>query len=236
MEKTVKYGEYQITKAENGSIKVFKNDELQKSAMAALREIAQLVGVEIEESWNTQQTGAKLIKAIEERLSADAGSGINASHFMENFGTMESQEKTPKLTPAEHLVQLALRMCVNPEDNEFNADLFDMDELINIASSHGFEEDDLIDAYNGIMESGELLAMDEITEGVSVGLADAIIATCCCFCLINEQVYKYQIATIHGFCKECGVNGESVTLWLVEFLKKKYTEGDAVPDFETIDF
>ena len=68
MEKSVKYGDYQITKADNGSISVLKNGEPQKSAMAALREIADLIGFEIEEGWNTQQTGAKLIKAIDQRL------------------------------------------------------------------------------------------------------------------------------------------------------------------------
>ena len=229
MEKSVKYGDYQITKADNGSISVLKNGEPQKSAMAALREIADLLGFEIEEGWNTQQTGAKLIKAIDQRLE----NGIDEEEFLKHFAPAETQEK--KLAPAMRLVQLALRTCVSPEDG-FQADLFDLDELMDIAVHFGFERDDIIDAYNEIMESGELLAMDEIVEGVNVGLADAIIATCCGFCLTSDEVYKYRIATIHGFCKECGLEGHSVTLWLIEFLKKNYEDTASMPKFETIDF
>ena len=229
MEKTVKYGDYQITKAENASISVLKNGELQKNTKAALREVADLIGLTPEDGWNTQQFGAKLIKAIEQRLEE----GIDEEEFLKHFAPAETQEK--KLTPAMRLVQLALRTCVSPEDG-FQADLFDLDELMDIAVHFSFERDDIIDAYNEIMESGELLAMDEIVEGVSVGLADAIIATCCGFCLTSDEVYKYRIATIHGFCKECGLEGHSVTLWLIEFLKKNYEDTASMPKFETIDF
>ena len=229
MEKTVKYGDYQITKAENASISVLKNGELQKNTKAALREVADLIGLTPEDGWNTQQFGAKLIKAIEQRLEE----GIDEEEFRKHFAPAETQEK--KLTPAMRLVQLALRTCVSPEDG-FQADLFDLDELMDIAVHFSFERDDIIDAYNEIMESGELLAMDEIVEGVSVGLADAIIATCCGFCLTRDEVYKYRIATIHGFCKECGLEGHSVTIWLIEFLKKNYEDTASMPKFETIDF
>lgn len=229
MEKTVKYGDYQITKADNGSISVLKNGDSQSNAKAALREVAELIDFKPEEGWNTQQFGAKLIKAIEQRLE----NGIDEEEFLKHFAPAETQEK--KLAPAMRLVQLALRTCVSPEDG-FQADLFDLDELMDIAVHFGFERDDIIDAYNEIMESGELLAMDEIVEGVSVGLADAIIATCCGFCLTSDEVYKYRIATIHGFCKECGLEGHSVTLWLIEFLKKNYEDTASMPKFETIDF
>ena len=229
MEKTVKYGDYQITKAENASISVLKNGELQKNTKAALREVADLIGLTPEDGWNTQQFGAKLIKAIEQRLE----NGIDEEEFKKHFAPMETQAK--KLTPAMRLVQLALRTCVSPEDG-FDADLFDLDDLMDIAVHFSFERDDIIDAYNEIMESGELLAMDEIVEGINVGLADAIIATCCGFCLTSDEVYKYRIATIHGFCKECGLEGHSVTLWLIEFLKKNYEDTASMPKFETIDF
>ena len=229
MEKSVKYGDYQITKADNGSISVLKNGDPQSNAKAALREVADLIGLKPEEGWNTQQFGAKLIKAIDQRLE----NGIDEEEFLKHFAPAETQEK--KLAPSMRLVQLALRTCVSPEDG-FQADLFDLDELMDIAVHFGFERDDIIDAYNEIMESGELLAMDEIVEGVNVGLADAIIATCCGFCLTSDEVYKYRIATIHGFCKECGLEGHSVTLWLIEFLKKNYEDTASMPKFETIDF
>ena len=229
MEKTVKYGDYQITKAENASISVLKNGELQKNTKAALREVADLIGLTPEEGWNTQQFGAKLIKAIEQRLEE----GIDEEEFLKHFAPAETQEK--KLTPTMRLVQLAMRMCVCPEDG-FQPDLFDFDQLLDIASAFDFEHDAMIDAYNEIAESGELLSMEEITDGISVGLADAIIGTCCYFCLTTEQVHKYQIATIHGFCKECGIEGHSVTLWLIEALLKKVKSHIDLPEFETIDF
>ena len=230
MEKSVKYGDYQITKADNGSISVLKNGELQQNAKAALREVADLIEMEIDSTWTTQQFGGKLIKTIEQRLE----NGIDEEEFLKHFAPAEKQEK--KISPTMRLVQLALRTCVSPEDG-FQADLFDLDELMDIAVHFGFERDDVIDAYNEIMESGELLAMDEIAEGIiSVGLADAIIATCCGFCLTRDEVYKYRIATIHGFCKECGLEGHSVTLWLIEFLKKNYEDTASMPKFETIDF
>lgn len=236
MEKTVKYGDYQITKAENGSFSVLKNDVLQENTREVLNEVANLIGLEQEEGWTTRHLGRQLIKAIEQQSDDPVEAlGVNVEHFLSNFAPMDSQEESKGLKPAERLVQLALRTCVSPDDG-FHDDLFDLDELMDIAVHFHFEREDIIDAYNNIMESGELLAMEEITDGVNVGLADAIIATCCGFCLTNDEVHTFQIATIHGFCKECNVNGESVTLWFIEFLKKRVKQGLDLPKFETIDF
>ena len=66
MKKTIKYGDYEITKEENGSIRILKNGVPQENAKAALREIASSIGLKAQESWNTQQFGSKLISAIEE--------------------------------------------------------------------------------------------------------------------------------------------------------------------------
>ena len=66
MKKSINYGEYQITREENGSIRVLKNGIPQENTTAALREIAQSINLDIQSNWNTQQFGSKLIKAIEE--------------------------------------------------------------------------------------------------------------------------------------------------------------------------
>ena len=66
MKKSIKYGDYEIAKEENGSIRVLKNGVPQENTKATLREIASSIGLKAQESWNTQQFGSKLINAIEE--------------------------------------------------------------------------------------------------------------------------------------------------------------------------
>lgn len=84
MKKTIKYGDYEITKEEKGSIRVLKNGVLQENTKAALREIASSIGLKAQESWNTQQFGSKLINAIEE-LHA------NGSKLMSNIAQKVSE-------------------------------------------------------------------------------------------------------------------------------------------------
>ena len=43
MKKSINYGEYQITREENGSIRVLKNGIPQENTKAALRKIAQSI-------------------------------------------------------------------------------------------------------------------------------------------------------------------------------------------------
>ena len=52
------YGEYVIFKTEAGSIQVYKDYD---NVKGALREIAEQVGFEYDEKWNTRQFGSKLI-------------------------------------------------------------------------------------------------------------------------------------------------------------------------------
>ena len=77
MKKSINYGEYRITREENGSIRVLKNGEPQENTKAALREIAQSINLDIQSNWNTQQFGSKLIKAIED-LQTDGSMRLNA--------------------------------------------------------------------------------------------------------------------------------------------------------------
>ena len=66
MKKTIKYGNYEISKDEKGSIRILKNGIPQENTKAALREIASSIGLKVQDNWNTQQFGSKLISAIEE--------------------------------------------------------------------------------------------------------------------------------------------------------------------------
>ncbi len=63
--KSVSWGKYLIEIDEKGSIKVSTDGVVRENTKAALREIAEAVGFEIDEKWNTQQCGAKLAKYLE---------------------------------------------------------------------------------------------------------------------------------------------------------------------------
>ena len=70
VKKSVSWKKHLIEIEENGSVKVYKDGELCKSAVAAMREIAEDAGFAIDEKWNTQQVGAKLAKFLEESAPA----------------------------------------------------------------------------------------------------------------------------------------------------------------------
>jgi len=59
--KNAKYGEYMISQAESGSIKVAQDYENDK---AALREVAASINLEVNPDWNTRQLGKKIIEQI----------------------------------------------------------------------------------------------------------------------------------------------------------------------------
>lgn len=68
--KSVSWKNYIIDIDEKGAVKVTKAGAVCDNTKAALREIAQEVGFEIDEKWNTQQVGAKLAKFLEEAAPA----------------------------------------------------------------------------------------------------------------------------------------------------------------------
>ena len=70
--KSVSWKDYLVDIDEKGSVKVSKNGALCDNAKAALREIAEASGFEIDEKWNTQQFGAKLAKYLEDVAPAPA--------------------------------------------------------------------------------------------------------------------------------------------------------------------
>ena len=68
--KSVSWKKYIIDIDEKGAVKVTKAGAVCDNTKAALREIAQEVGFDIDEKWNTQQVGAKLAKFLEEAAPA----------------------------------------------------------------------------------------------------------------------------------------------------------------------
>lgn len=64
IKKTATYGEYVINIASNNSVTVLKNGNVCDVAKAALRDIAALVGFDVDAKWTTQQLGSKLVDNI----------------------------------------------------------------------------------------------------------------------------------------------------------------------------
>ena len=60
-EKMARSGEYAILQAEDGSIKVFR---IYDNVKGALREIAESIGFEYDNTWTTRQFGSKLIDEL----------------------------------------------------------------------------------------------------------------------------------------------------------------------------
>ena len=63
--KQATYGDYVITKEDNGKIVVTKGGEVCPNSKQALREISAQIGYTVDDSWNTQQFGAKLIARLQ---------------------------------------------------------------------------------------------------------------------------------------------------------------------------
>ena len=76
------YGDYVITKEDNGKIVVTKGGEVCSNSKQDLREISAQIGFSVEDSWNTQQFGAKLIAQLQGEIQSPApikGTEINAT-------------------------------------------------------------------------------------------------------------------------------------------------------------
>ena len=63
--KQATYGDYVITKEDNGKIVVTKGGEVCPNSTRAMREISAQIGYTVDDSWNTQQFGAKLIARLQ---------------------------------------------------------------------------------------------------------------------------------------------------------------------------
>ena len=64
IKKSATYGDYTINIASNNSVTVLKGGVACDNAKGALREVAALVGFEVDAAWTTQQLGSKLVDVI----------------------------------------------------------------------------------------------------------------------------------------------------------------------------
>ena len=90
IKKTATYGEYVIKVADDNSVTVFKNGNECDVAKAALRDIAALVGFDVDAKWNTRQLGAKLVVVISNKsLKQDADKVLKAYDKMQGYKIQE---------------------------------------------------------------------------------------------------------------------------------------------------
>ena len=69
IKKSATYGDYTINIAQNNSVTVLMGGVACDNAKGALREVATLVGFEVDAAWTTQQLGGKLVDAIKNGVS-----------------------------------------------------------------------------------------------------------------------------------------------------------------------
>ena len=80
--KQATYGDYVITKEDNGKIVVTKGGEVCPNSKQALREISDQLGYTVDDSWTTQQFGAKLIAQLQGEIQSPApikGTEVNTT-------------------------------------------------------------------------------------------------------------------------------------------------------------
>lgn len=87
---------YSIVKEENGGFSVYQNGKKCDNAKNAMREIAAIVGLEIDPAWSTRQLGAKLQKAIGCDDAAPNKATSSAKPETKESMTKESKAEKPK--------------------------------------------------------------------------------------------------------------------------------------------
>ena len=110
IKKTAAYGEYVINIAGNNSVTVLKNGNVCDVAKAALRDVAALVGFDVNVKWTTQQLGAKLVAAINE--------GVGGTTVVIKPEPEKKKTKTEVRASSSLIEMVRLDVCKFMETNE----------------------------------------------------------------------------------------------------------------------
>lgn len=110
IKKTAAYGEYVINIAGNNSVTVLKNGNVCDVAKAALRDVAALVGFDVDAKWTTQQLGAKLVAAINE--------GVGVTTVVIKPEPEKKKTKTEVRASSPLIEMVRLDVCKFMETNE----------------------------------------------------------------------------------------------------------------------
>ena len=123
IKKTATYGEYVINIASNNSVTVLKNGNVCDVAKVALREIAALVGFDVDAKWTTQQLGSKLVDNINKGVVVTPAPVVVKP-------VVEKKKTITEVTAASELIKMVrLDVCKFLQNNEellFNEHDFQM--------------------------------------------------------------------------------------------------------------
>lgn len=96
---TASYQNWRIDVEDNGSVQIYDNGVLCDNTKNAVREIAQKVGFEIDETWNTRQMGRKLVDFLNANVPSTPIKESNAPTTPSE--PQKQEEKKERSTPAE---------------------------------------------------------------------------------------------------------------------------------------
>ena len=96
---TATYQNWRIDVEDNGSVQIYDNGVLCDNTKNAVREIAQKVGFEIDETWNTRQMGRKLVDFLNANVPSTPIKESNAPTTPSE--PQKQEEKKERSTPAE---------------------------------------------------------------------------------------------------------------------------------------
>ena len=112
IKKTATYGEYVINIASNNSVTVLKNGNVCDVAKAALRDIAALVGFDVDAKWTTQQLGSKLVDNINKGVVVTPAPVVVKP-------VVEKKKTITEVTAASELIKMVrLDVCKFLQNNE----------------------------------------------------------------------------------------------------------------------
>ena len=113
--KTASWNDYVINIDEKGKVFVFQAGALSSNTMASLRAIAEGVGFVLEDKWNTQQCGAKLVKFLDEmapladekpsEVSKEADNNESSSKLKKENKTIKHPVAQEKVSPANNEIE-----------------------------------------------------------------------------------------------------------------------------------
>lgn len=96
---TASYQNWRIDVEDNGSVQIYDNGVLCDNTKNSVREIAQKVGFEIDETWNTRQMGRKLVDFLNANVPSTPIKESNAPTTPSE--PQKQEEKKERSTPAE---------------------------------------------------------------------------------------------------------------------------------------
>lgn len=100
IKKSVTYGDYTINIASNSSVTVLKGGVACDNTKGALREVAALVGCEVDAAWTTQQLGSKLVDVIN---NGETASNVEAAKAAEEAKARAAAEIAAAKAEAERM-------------------------------------------------------------------------------------------------------------------------------------